>query len=250
MYAVITGASSGIGKEIAYELAKRKIDLVIVARRAENLHQIKQDIEAKYQVSVVPKAFDLSDLNQCKELHEETKKYNPEIMINNAGFGRVGFFDSIPVEQELAMIDLNIKSLHLLTKLYVNSMEKGIILNVSSMAAFLPTPFMASYAATKAYVIQFSEAINYELIKQKRDLRVSTLCPGPVETEFSQVAESKMAVKGMSANKCARIAVKGIFKKKRIIIPGLMMKMARFFVRFIPTKIILNFSYKIQTRKK
>lgn len=250
MYAIITGASSGIGKEIAYELAKRKINVVIVARRAENLQQIKQDIESKYQVTVVPKVLDLSDLDQCRKLHEETKEYNPEIMINNAGFGRVGFFDAIPVEEELAMIDLNIKSLHLLTKLYVQSMEKGIILNVSSMAAFLPTPFMASYAATKAYVIQFSEAINCELKKQKRDLRVLTLCPGPVETEFSKVAESKMAVKGMSANKCARIAVKGMINKKRVIIPGFMMKMARFFVRFVPTKLVLNLSYRIQTRKK
>ncbi|MBU1144458.1 MAG: SDR family oxidoreductase [Firmicutes bacterium] len=250
MYAIITGASSGIGKEIAFELAKREINLVLVARRTDLLEQLKKEIESTYQVKVVVKSLDLSNKENCFLLHKETLQYYPEIFINNAGFGKVGFFSDVPLEIELSMIDLNIQAVHILTKLYSQTMEKGIILNVSSMAAFLSTPFLSTYAATKAYVLHLSEAVNYELKKQNKDVRVLTLCPGPVATEFGKVAEATMSLKGMTAKRCASIAVKGIFKKKRIIIPGAQMKLIHFLVKIIPTSLILAISYRIQNQKK
>jgi hypothetical protein len=172
-------------------------------------------------------------------------------VINNAGFGKVGFFDQIPLKTELNMLELNIMSLHTLTKLFVSTMEKGVILNVGSMAAFLPTPLLSTYAASKAYVVSFSQAVNYELKKQHRNLSVLVLCPGPVATEFGQVAEAQdMGLPGISAKVCASVAIKGILKKKPKIIPSIQMKFLHFIIRFFPTQFILKISYNLQNKKR
>jgi len=251
MYAVITGASSGIGREIARLLAAKQIDLILVARRKERLEELKNELTKQYGVDVLVKAKDLSVLENCHQLFEETKEYPIEIFINNAGFGKVGPFTSVPLDHEIEMLSLNILALHTLTKLYSNSMQKGVILNVGSMAAFLPTPLLSTYAATKSYVVSLSQAINYELKKQKKDLRVSVLCPGPVKTEFGKVAEAdNFGLPGISAEYCAKVAVKGMMKRNPLIIPSFQMKLMRFALRFIPTSLILKVSYKIQTKKK
>lgn len=251
MYALITGASSGIGMEIAIQLAEKKTNLILVARRTDRLIELKEQLTQKHGIDVVIKNYDLSVLENCHLLHEETKSLNPEIVINNAGFGRVGPFDQIPLKDEINMLELNILSLHTLTKLFVGSMDSGVILNVASMAAFLPTPLLATYAASKAYVLSFSRAIDYEQRKQKTGVRVLTLCPGPVKTEFGEVAKtSKLSLPGMKVEKCAKIAIKGIFRKKPQIIPGFGMKFLQCLLHFIPTKFILYASYKVQSRRK
>lgn len=251
MYALITGASSGIGAQIARGLAKKEINLILVARRKDRLEDLKKELQALYPIDIVVKCLDLSNQENCHKLHQETLNYDIELVVNNAGFGKVGFFDTIPLESEIEMLNLNILSLHVLTKLFVSSMKKGVILNVGSMAAFLPTPLLSTYAASKSYVVSLSQAINYELKKQKRDLHVLVLCPGPVATEFGKVAEAgNLGLPGISAETCARVAIKGIFKKKPKIIPSFSMKFMHFIIRFFSTRMVLALSYKVQCKKK
>jgi short-subunit dehydrogenase len=249
MYALITGASSGIGRAIARELAARKYDLIITARRIDELNALKTELEAKHDVNVVVKPFDLSVRDNCVRLHWECLEYDPKIVVNNAGFGRVGEFCDMDLSGDLAMIDTNILAVHVLTKLFVRSMSEGRILNVASVAGYLPTPLMASYAATKAYVHTLDAAIDYELRHAGKPIRVQTLCPGPVDTGFAAAAGVGYAVKGMSAERCARIAVRGLLQGKRVIIPGPAMKILRFLLRFMPLPLLLPAAYSIQKRK-
>lgn len=249
MYAFITGATSGIGKEIAYLLAQEKMDLLLSGRRVAQLEEIQADIQQRFFVQVQILPADLSVRSEVYELHKLVSAFQPEIVINNAGFGVVDHFIDSSLDTELSMLETNIVSLHILTKLFARSMTKGKILNVASMAAFLPTPKMASYAASKSYVYHFSEAINYEMKKVKPSIQVLSLCPGPVDTGFAQVAGVHMALPGISAKKCAKIAVKGLLKGKRVSIPGFSMKLTRFFVRFIPTRLLLAISYRLQQKK-
>ncbi|MBN2504511.1 MAG: SDR family oxidoreductase [Bacilli bacterium] len=249
-YALITGASSGIGKEIALLLAKKKMNLILVARRMNILETMKTELEMQYGIEVVVKNYDLGNIDNCVKLHNETSEFEPAIVINNAGFGQVGFFDKIPLDKEREMLRLNIESLHAMTKLYLSTMKEGVILNVASMAGFLPTPLMSAYAASKAYVLNFSRALNYELKKQKRNVRVLTLAPGPVDTEFAEVANATNSLKSLSAEKCARIAVKGIEKKKELIIPGFLMRLTHVVVKIVPTRWVLYFAYKLQKSKR
>ncbi|MFA5006365.1 MAG: SDR family oxidoreductase [Candidatus Izemoplasmatales bacterium] len=250
MYALVTGASSGIGREIARLLAARKYDLVIVARRIEALNELKVELEHAYGVRVVVKAIDLSSRDNCVKLHGECLAYDPKIVVNDAGFGRVGPFIDHDLAGDLSMIDTNVVGLHVLTKLFAQSMTDGRILNVASMAGFLPTPLLASYAATKAYVCSLGAAVDYELRRMKRPIRVLTLCPGPVDTGFGAAAGADQALRGMTAERCAQIAVRGLFKGRRMIIPGFTMKLTRFFLRFAPLSAILPASYALQRKKK
>ncbi|HAQ57349.1 MAG TPA: ketoacyl reductase [Acholeplasmatales bacterium] len=249
MYALVTGASSGIGREIARQLAQRKYDLIIVARRVDELNDLKLELANAFGVNVVVKPFDLSNRDNCVKLHWECLEYDPKIIVNNAGFGRVGAFADHDLAGDLGMIDTNVTAVHILTKLFVQSMGEGRILNVASMAGFLPTPLLASYAATKAYVHHLGTAIDYELRKAKKPIRVLTLCPGPVHTEFGTVAGAEAALPGMSAKRCATIAVRGLFRNRRVILPGFTMHLTRFFLRFLPLSAILSTAYSIQKKK-
>ena len=249
MYALITGASSGIGKAIAYELAKKGYDLILVARREIELNELKTNLESNYKIIVVIKVLDVSLVENCKKLHSEVTSLNPYIVINNAGFGRVGLFSEIDLETELSMIDTNIVAVQVLTKLFVNSMKDGIILNVASIAGMLPTPLMATYAATKSYVLYLSRSINQELKNSGSKVRVLSLNPGPVITEFGQVAQTKQKMQGMSAERCAKIAVKGMLKRKSVIVPGLLMKIMRILVKILPMGMVMPIAYKIQNKK-
>ena len=185
MRALITGASSGIGRDISKELARRGYDIVIVARSEDKLNELKNEIN-NVQVESIP--MDISNLDNCKELYNKVGYV--EILVNNAGFGLFGKFNTTDIDREMEMVDLNVKSLHFLTKLFLKDMvekDKGYILNVSSIAGHLPGPFMSTYYATKHYVFNLSESINEELKKDKSHVRVGTLTPGPVETNFNKL---------------------------------------------------------------
>ena len=248
MKALITGASSGIGLDMAKYLATKKCELILVARNKEKLEQIQEALPTKVTIIVA----DLSNEQKVKELYVLNKKENIDILINNAGFGIFGDFSSTDLQQELNMIDTNIKAVHILTKAFLKDMEKrnsGYILNVASSAAFQPGPLMSTYYATKSYVYQLSEALWYEQKKKKTNVHISVLCPGPVDTNFNTVAGVKFAVKPLKSTYVAKYAIDEMFKNKMLIIPGFKMKCAKFFGRFASDKFLLRCAYKIQKKK-
>ena len=249
MRALITGASSGIGLEIAKYLARKKYELILVARSKEKLQEIQQNLRTKTTII----AMDLSDEQKVKELYVLTKNEDIDFLINNAGFGKCNFFTNTELSDEIEMINTNIKALHILTKMFLKDMikkDKGYILNVSSSAAFLPGgPLMSTYYATKSYVYSLTEAIWYELKKRKSKVSISCLMPGPVDTNFNNVANVKFSTKPLKAGYVAEYAIEKTLKRKLVIIPGTKMKLARFFERFIPDKILLKIAYHIQKKK-
>ncbi|MBN2540368.1 MAG: SDR family oxidoreductase [Bacilli bacterium] len=247
MYALITGASSGIGLELAKQIAKDGHDLVLVARNVDTLNQVKEELK-QFGCNVLVKPYDLSDINQCHALFDEVKQLDLGLWVNNAGYGNLGLFTDTAEDLELNMINLNIKAVHVLTKLFVKQFEQGIVVNVSSLAAFLPTPTFATYAATKSYVYNLSRAINYEMKREHRNLRVLTVAPGPVKTKFNVRANANIN-RGMDSAKCAELIYKGIKRHKEFIIPGFSMKLVYFLTKFIPVKWLLKASYRIQTNK-
>ncbi|WP_411334168.1 SDR family NAD(P)-dependent oxidoreductase [Metabacillus indicus] len=249
---LITGASDGIGKELAYKYAQDGYRLVLAARSEEILQKLAEELKP---APVIVKRKDLSDMNQVRELYEELKaeSVQVDVLVNNAGFGLYGEFVRTSAEEELNMIDLNIKSITLLAKLFAPDMAargSGHILNVASTAAFQPGPLMAVYYATKAYVLSFSEAIENEL--KGTGVSVSVLCPGPTKTGFSDRAnlgQSKLFKSGvMDVKEVADAAYKGLHKKKTVIIPGLKNKMLAAAVRFMPRKTVTGVVRKTQER--
>ncbi len=248
MKALITGASSGIGLDMARYLASLKYELILVARSREKLEEIQKTLPTKVMIIVA----DLSQEQKVKELYAYIKKENIDILINNAGFGKFGNFTDTSLNDEIDMINTNIKAVHILTKFILKDMEtrnSGYILNVASSAAFQPGPLMATYYATKSYVYQLSEAIYYEEKKKKKNVHISVLCPGPVDTNFNDVAGVKFGVKPLSSKYVAKYAIDQMFKNKLLIIPGFKMKLARFFGRFCPEKLLLRTTYNIQKKK-
>ncbi|MCK5732370.1 MAG: SDR family oxidoreductase [Tenericutes bacterium] len=247
MFALITGASSGIGKELAYTLSNEGYDLILVARREKKLIEIKNQIELN-GTQVIVKSFDLSNLENCISLFDEVKNYQINLFINNAGFGLVGLFENTDLDTELSMVNLNVVTLQVLTKLYIQNYKEGTVVNIGSIAGCLPTPSLSVYAASKAYVYNFSRAVDYELRRNNKAIRVLTVLPGPVKTEFANVAKSKIN-RGMEANMCARIIVKGIKKQKHTIIPGFSNKILYILTKFMPTRVLLRAAYNIQRKK-
>lgn len=249
MFALITGASSGIGLEIAKLLAKRKYNLILVARRQDRLLALKNKLESKYNITVVTKNYDLSKEENCYLLFREVKEYEITVLVNNAGFGKVGYFENISLAEELDMIRTNIMAPHILTKLFVKEKQKGFILNVASMAGFQPGPVMATYGATKSYLLNLSLSVNYELRKSNKNIHITTLCPGPVDTEFNKVANADFNLSSITAKQCAKEAVRGLFQKQELVVPSLNMKLLRIASKLAPLKIILPMEYSIQTKK-
>ena len=247
MRALITGTSSGIGKDMARYLSELGYDLVIVARNKEQLENLKNELKTNVEVI----AMDLSDKDNCYKLHEQVQKI--DILINNAGFGEFGEFIETDLEKEISLIQTNITALHILTKLYLKDMvneNRGHILNVASIAGFMPGPLMATYYASKNYVVALTRAIKKELKKMKSDVKVSLLCPGPVNTNFNKVANVNFKVKGLSSEYVAKYAIDNILKNKFIIIPGLSIKLTKLFAKILPTEILEEFCYHIQEQKK
>ena len=227
MKILITGASSGIGKDMAKVLAKKENEIIIIARDENKLNQTKKELEEK-GAKVKSIVADLSNEENCKEIYKKVPDI--DILINNAGFGDCGNFTKTSLEKELNMIKTNIIAYHILTKLYLTDMKaknQGKILNVASIAGFMPGPLMATYYATKNYVVKLSEAIREELKKEKSNVQISILCPGPVETNFNKIANVKFNLREANSMKVAQYAIKQFEKGKFYIIPGIDVKIAK-----------------------
>ena len=251
MKALITGASSGIGREMAIYLSELGCDLIIAARDKEKLEELQKELKTKVQIIVI----DLANEKKIKDLYMITKNENIDILINNAGFGLFGSYNDVDLLTELNMIDVNIKAVHILTRMYLKDFTKrnsGYILNVGSSAGLLKGgPLMSCYYATKSYIVSFTNAIYEELRRNKSKVRIACLCPGPVKTNFQKVADVKFNTKELDARYVARYAIENLLSsKKLIIVPGTSVKMGVFLTRFLPTKLLLKITYKIQERKR
>ena len=248
MKALVTGASSGIGENICYELSKRGYDIILVARGKKELERVAKKIKTNTQII----NMDLSSEEDVKELYKQVKKENIDILVNNAGFGLFGLFHDTNLDRELEMIDVNVKAVHILTKLFIKDFVKrdsGYILNVASSAGFMAGPKLNTYYATKNYVVSLTEAIYEELRQEKSNVHISALCPGPVNTNFNKVAGGSFTVKALTPEYVAKYAVNKMFKKKLIIIPKLSMKLGVYAARVMPTKLMLKINYRIQSLK-
>lgn len=247
MKALITGASNGLGRDFAIKLANMGYDVVLVARSKDKLEKLKQNIKTNCEIEIM----DLSNKDNVYKLYEKYKN-KIDLLINNAGFGDAGFFTETSLDNELNMIDLNVVTYHILTKLFLKDFVKrdsGQILNVASSAAFQPGPLMATYYASKSYVYNLSMAIYEELRHQKSNVHISILCPGPVDTGFNDRAQVKFAVKGLTSDYVVNYTLKKMKKNKLIIIPGFGMKLAVFGGRFINRKSLLKIIFNVQERK-
>jgi len=245
--ALITGASSGIGREIARLLAARGYELVIAARREDRLEELKRTLGVPCKIACT----DLSVRTEAERLFEEN--CDVDVLVNNAGFGVFGAFDETQLSRECEMLDVNILALHILMKLYLAEFKKrgsGRILNVSSSASFFPGPMFSSYYASKAYVTRLSLAVREELRREKSPVTVSVLCPGPVRTEFNDVAGVKFGIGSVSPQYAARAAVDGMFKGKGIITPSLATGFTRFISKLVPDSLAARVVYILQKKKE
>lgn len=246
MKALITGASSGLGKDFAYALSKMGYDLILVARRKERLETIQDELSTN--VEIVP--LDISSTYNCTKLFNKFQNDDIDIVINNAGFGIFGEFTDTSLDKELDLIDLNIKAVHTLTKLFLQKFtkeNKGYILNVASLASFTPGPLMATYYASKSYVLNLTTAISEELRRSNSNVYVGVLCPGPVDTEFNSVAKVKFKTKSLKSIDVVNYALKKMFERKLIIIPGKTNRLYKRLLKLTPLNKQLKIIYNIQT---
>lgn len=256
--ALITGASNGIGLELAKVHASKGGDLVLVARNKSKLDELKTELEREYKIKVYTIGKDLSLTDAAQEVYDETQKQNIQIdyLINNAGFGDFGMFAETDWNKELQMINLNITALTQFTKLYLQDMVKrknGKIMNVASTAAFQSGPTMAVYYATKAYVLSFSEAIDNEV--SDKGVTVTALCPGTTESGFQAAAamEESNLVKGKKLPTSKEVAEYGyaaMLKGKTVAIHGFMNWVLANSVRFMPRALVVKVTRKMQDKAK
>ncbi len=248
-YAVITGASAGIGAEFARRLSAKGFPLVLVARRRDRLERLAKELKTD---CVVMEA-DLSREEECYRLMEEVREKKVGIFINNAGFGDCGRFVETDLAKEMDMVQLNVKALHILMKLMLRQMQEaggGYILNVASSAGLMPAgPYMATYYATKSYVTSLTQAVAQELREEGSRVYVGCLCPGPVDTEFNSVANVEFALKGISAGYCAAYALEQMAKRQVVIIPTRLMQAAMLGGRFLPQSLYVKIAARQQKKK-
>ena len=237
MKALVTGASSGIGKEITLELARRGYEIIAVSKDEERLETLKKEVPQVIECI----SMDLSKEENCFNLYEQVKEYDIEVLVNNAGFGTVGEFVNTDLKWELSMIDTNCKAVHILFKLFLKDMvakNKGYILNVASIAGFAPGPNMATYFATKSYVYRLTQSVWQELKWNKSDVKVCVLCPSPTHTNFDEVANVKFNMNYLKSSYVAKSGIDAMFKGKWCITPGFLGKGAKVISKILPDRIV------------
>ncbi len=240
--ALITGASSGIGKSLAHTFAKNNYDLIIVAERSEELLQTARELRDQYSVEVIEIPKNLTDENAPYELYSQLQeqKIQVDVLVNNAGEGQKEEFHNSDINKDIYILRLNVEALLRLTKLFIRDMvdrNKGKILNVGSVASFQPGPLLAVYHASKAFVLSFSEAISKEL--KDTDVTVTVLCPGPTDTKFFKKADmenARILEDGivMDPDEVAQAGFDALMNDERVIIPGFSNKLLTFTRRLIP----------------
>ncbi len=248
-YALITGASSGIGEAFVYKLDSLGYTCIMIARREERLKQIK----AKLLNDAIIIQADLSDKEQCLNLLKQIKDYKIDLFINNAGLGYCGLFDSYDLSHDINMIDVNISAFSILLKYMIGHMSLyngGTIINVASIAGLMSAgPYMSTYYASKSYVVSLTKALQCELKQQKSSIYLACLCPGPVLSEFDTVANVQFSLKGITAKKCVEETIKGIKKRQSVIIPTRTLKVAMALSFIVPDKIMIKIVSKNQKKK-
>ena len=254
---LITGASAGIGVALAREFARHGHALALVARREDRLNALADEIAASGQPRPIVIAADIAQADCARKLGETLAAHGaePQYVVNNAGFGLVGLAASRDRDEQLSMIDLNVRALTELSLYFIDCLERhrGGILNVGSMAGFLPGPGMAVYYATKAFVVSFSQALSSEL--KPRGIRVTVLCPGPVPTEFGERAGVKMSslappILTQTAETVAELGYAGLMAGKRVVIPGPLNRLIIGLIRFMPRGLLLAALDKRQARRR
>ncbi len=253
-YAMITGASSGLGAEFARQLSDMGYSLILAARREERLQKLREDILCLHpELDVKYLCADLSEKAACLRLMQLTENESIEILINNAGFGDCGSFAESDLDKELDMIDVNVCALHILTKCMLQKMERqghGKILNVASSAGLIPAgPYMSTYYASKAYAASLTRAIAQELKERKSRVYLGVLCPGPVDTEFNEVANVRFALKGITPELCVREAINGMQKRRTVIVPTAKMQTVVTLGRFLPQNLYIRLTGMQQKKK-
>ena len=247
--ALITGATSGIGMEFARQLAARGYRLILTGRRVERLEELKEELEVPVEII----AADLNKKKECFGLLEKLKTEDIDVFINNAGFGLAGPFLYTDIDREVSMIKVNDVAMHILFKGMLQKMHnagKGDILNVASSAGLLPGgPYMSTYYATKAYVTSLTRGVAVELKEKNSPVHIHALCPGPVDTEFNKVADVSFTLKGISAEKCVKDALKGMDRNKTIIVPSFGMRFVSRISKLVPYPILLKFTGHQQKKK-
>lgn len=239
-----------MGRDMARCLAFKGYDIILVARREDRLRALQKEIK---NVNVRIITLDLSIEENCLKLYELTRDEHIDFLINNAGFGVYGRFTETSLDRELTLIKTNVIAVHMLTKLFVKDMKErgsGNILNVGSIAGFLPGPLLSSYYASKNYVVRLSEAVHEELRREGSRVKVSVLCPGPVKTEFNQVAGVNFIVEGLKSSYVARYAIDKALKGKMVIIPGKSIKLLKLGARLLGEKRFTRISYTLQMQRK
>lgn len=248
MRALITGATSGIGKCIAESLSKRGWELILTGRNEKMLKELQKKLGRTQVIDA-----DLSDRKEVFKVYGFCRDKNIDLLVNNAGYGIFGKFDETDLNDEINMINVNITAVHILTKLFLRDFKRknhGRILNVASSAGFMTGPLLSSYYASKNYVVRLSLAVAEELRRDKSDVTITLLCPGPVDTNFNNRAGVSFSIKPVSAEYVAEYAVRKTLSGKLIAIPGLMVRAGVFVSRFIPYKLLSVITYGIQKRKK
>jgi short-subunit dehydrogenase len=254
--ALITGASSGIGRDLAELFAQGGYNLVLVARNADRLGELATEFQSRFHVSAVAVPIDLADPAAPEELYHlmEEQAIAIDVLVNNAGFGTNGPFAKSDLVAQLQMVQVNVTALTHLTRLFLPEMlrrKRGRILNVASTAAFQPGPLMAVYYASKAYVLSFTEAIAAEL--KRSGVTVTALCPGPTITDFQRragIQNSRLfQANTMSSMAVAKAGYDGLMKGKTLVIPGVKNKVLAAAVRFTPRRVVTSIAKKLNSTR-
>jgi len=248
MKALITGATSGLGKAMAEMLSKQGWELILTGRNSEALRQLQKNLKT----NVYTITCDLSKPENAYKLYKACRKHSIDLLINNAGFGVFGYFSETSLKSEIEMINLNITALHILTKLFLRDFiryNRGKIINIASSAGFMTGPKLSGYYASKNYVVRLTLAIAEELKHLKTNVTISVFCPGPIDTGFNNRAGVNFSIKPKSAEYMARYVLDKAFNNKTLIIPTFFMKTGVILSRILPEKIVSPIVFRIQNKK-